>query len=64
MKIYKAMFWRSNPQLKNGGYEMSIEIRAKSITSARKKAQKISEETAYGAMQLLDIDLIGKGEEA
>lgn len=62
MKIYKAIFWRSNPQLKNGGYEKSVEIRAKNIVSARKKAQKISEETVYGAMQLLDIDLVGKEE--
>lgn len=64
MKIYKAIFWRSNPQLTNGGYEMNVEIRAMSITSARKKARGISKRTAYGSMQLLDIYSTGKVEEA
>ena len=34
MKTYKAKFWRSNPQLKNGGYETERTIEAKTIRSA------------------------------
>lgn len=46
---YIAKFWRSNPQLKNGGYETTREIQA------RAKARKISNQCLYGSMDLLSI---------
>lgn len=54
MKTYIAKFWRGNPQLKNGGYETTRKIEAKTITSARKKAREM-ENCVYGSMTLLDI---------
>lgn len=54
MKKYKAKFWRGNPQLKNGGYETTRTIEAKTITQARKKAREF-EKCVYGSMTLLDI---------
>lgn len=53
---FVATFWRSNPQLKNGGYETSREIEAKTIASARKKAMDIENHTAYGSMTLRGIE--------
>lgn len=53
---FVATFWRSNPQLKNGGYETTREIEAKTIASARKKARDIENHTAYGGMTLKSIE--------
>ena len=52
MKTYLAVYWRSNPQLKNGGYETTREIEAKTMPSARKKAQAIADACRYGSMEL------------
>ena len=57
MKTYIATFWRGNPQLKNGGYETTRTIEAKSIVSARKKAREIAEKPGYGSMSLLNVKL-------
>ena len=54
MKQYTAKFWRGNPQLKNGGYETTRTIEAKTIASARKKAKEY-EDCCYGSMELLDV---------
>ncbi len=56
MKRFKATFWRSNPQLTNGGYETTRTIEAKTIRSARKKANEICENVNYGGMELLNIE--------
>lgn len=56
MKTYKATFWRSNPQLTNGGYETTRIIEAKSITQARKLAREIESRTNYGGMSLLKVE--------
>lgn len=56
MKTFKATFFRHNPQLNNGGYETTRTIEAKTIASARKKAQKIADATSYGSMSLLTIE--------
>ncbi len=58
MKKYIATFWRGNPQLASGGYKTTRTIEAKSITSARKKANEITEKVAYGTMTLLDVELV------
>lgn len=54
MKTYLAVFWRGNPQSKNGGYETTREIKAKTMESARKKARAY-EKPIYGSMELMGI---------
>lgn len=55
MKKYIATYWRYNPQLSNDGYETTRKIEAKTIKSAQKKAQEITEKTRYGSMTLVDL---------
>lgn len=55
MKTYIATYWRGNPQLKNGGYETTRKIEAKTIASARKKARE-KEKCLYGTMTLLKVE--------
>lgn len=57
MKKYTVTYWRSNPQLANGGYETTREIEAKTIASARKKAREIAERQCYGGMELLNVEV-------
>lgn len=57
MKEYIATFWRSNPQLSQGGYETTRTIEAKTIASARKKAREIEANCRYGSMTLRTITL-------
>lgn len=56
MKKYVATFWRSNPQLRNGGYITTRTIEAKTIASARKQAREIAGKTVYGGMELLNVE--------
>ncbi len=55
MKTYTATFFRGNPQIKNGGYETTRTIEAKTIASAEKKARKL-ENCLYGTMTLIKIE--------
>lgn len=55
MKKYIATFWRANPQLKNGGYETTRTIEAKTVKSAENKARKIENECTYGSMSFRSI---------
>lgn len=55
MNTYRGTFWRSNPQLKNGGYETTREVEAKTIASAKKKLNQIASNCLYGGMDLLDV---------
>lgn len=55
MKKFTARFWRSNPQLANGGYETSRTIEARTKAAADKKADKICKDCVYGGMRLLDM---------
>ena len=55
MKKFVATFWRSNPQLKAGGYHTDSIIEARTIASARKKANAIGAGCVYGGMELEDI---------
>lgn len=61
MKKYIATYWRSNPQLANGGYETTTEIEAKTIASARKKAREIAERCVYGSKTLLNVEMKKEG---
>ena len=56
MKKFTVIFWRSNPQLTNGGYETTREIEARTMSSAEKKAQKICDNCMYGDMSILKIE--------
>lgn len=57
MKKYTATYWRSNPQIANGGYETTREIEAKTIASARKKARELESGCVYGSMELLKVEV-------
>lgn len=54
MKKFIATYFRHNPQLKSGGYETTREIEARTIASAKKKAENIN--SLYGSMQLLKVE--------
>ena len=60
MKNYTAIFFRSNPQLANGGYQTTYTIEAKAIASARKKAREIESKCAYGSLSLMKVKLAGQ----
>lgn len=55
MKTYTVTFFRGNPQIKNGGYETTRTIEAKTKASAEKKARKF-ENCLYGTMTLIKIE--------
>lgn len=57
MKKYTAKYFRSNPQIKNGGYETTRTIEAKTIASARKQAREIEKKCTYGSMELISVEL-------
>lgn len=56
MKTYKATFWRSNPQLKNGGYETQYNIEAETKAGARKQAREYERRCVYGSLTLRTIE--------
>lgn len=55
MKTFIATYFRTNVQLKNGGYETTRTIEARTLASAKKKAEKLTE-CSYGAMSLIKIE--------
>lgn len=61
MKTWKVTFWRSNPQLANGGYETTRTVEARTENSAWKKAEKISKATIYGGMTPLAVEEVKNG---
>lgn len=54
MKKFEAVFWRGNPQLRDGGYETKRQFNAKSYEGAEKQAKKL-EKCVYGSMELLEL---------
>lgn len=56
MKKYRITYWRSNPQLKNGGYETTSTICAKSMREARKHANTVAGSCVYGGKEVLKIE--------
>lgn len=56
MKKFIITFWRENPHLRNGGSYRNYEVEARSESSARKKADKISEAVPYGNMYVVSVD--------
>lgn len=56
MKKWTAVFWRSNPQFSEGGYETKRTVEARTKASAAKKAEKAYGKTVYGSMILLRVE--------
>ena len=54
MKKYIVTFWRSNPQLKNGGYETTRIVEARTLASAQKKANALTS-CSYGSKTILSV---------
>ena len=63
MKKFVVIFWRVNPQFKDGGYYTDRMIEARTISSARKKAEKMASSCAYGGYEMRDLYEM-KGEQA
>ena len=57
IKTYTATFWRSNPQLKNGGYETTRTIEARNLREAQKRVREIEDGCAYGGMTLRKLEV-------
>lgn len=53
MKTYKVNLFRVNPQLKNGGYEVTREFEARGEKSLLKKVQDYINKTCYGTYKLI-----------
>ncbi len=53
MKKFNAIFWRENRQLKNGGYETTRTMEARTLKSAENKAKKMTQGCLYGSMSPL-----------
>lgn len=58
MKEFRITFWRSNPQLSNGGYETTRIVEARTLSSAKKQADKICSSCVYGGMSVLKIETV------
>ena len=55
MKKFTAIYWRGNPQMKNGGYATSRTVEARTAKSAEKKARELADKVVYGTMILLKV---------
>jgi hypothetical protein len=56
-RIYIATFWRSNPQLKNGGYFTTKEFQSVSLQEATKQAERYTKDMIYGSLNLISVEL-------
>ena len=56
-RTYIATFWRSNPQLKNGGYFTTKEFRSVSLQGATKQAERYAASNMYGGMAVKRVEL-------
>ena len=56
-RTYIATFWRSNPQLKNGGYYTTSVIKAVSLQAAKRQAKRKTKDILYGGMDLVSVEL-------
>lgn len=53
-RTYVATFWRSNLQLKNGGYYTTKEFQSVSLQGATKQAERYAASNMYGGMAARD----------
>lgn len=56
-RTYVVTFWRSNPQLKNGGYFTTEEFQSMSLQGATKQAKKYAASSVYGGMAVKSVEL-------
>ena len=56
-RTYIATFWRSNPQLKNGGYYTKEEFQAMSHKAAERQAERYTKDMIYGRLNLIRVEL-------
>lgn len=56
-RTYIATFWRSNPQLKNGGYFTTREFQSVSLQGATKQAERYAASNMYGGMAVKSVEL-------
>lgn len=56
-RTYVATFWRSNPQLKNGGYFITKEFQSVSLQGATKQAERYTASNVYGGMAVKSVEL-------
>ena len=56
-RTYTATFWRSNPQLKNGGYYTTKEFQAVSHKAAERQAGRYTKDIVYGGLDLISVEL-------
>lgn len=55
-RTYIATFWRSNPQLKNGGYFTTKEFQSVSLQGATKQAERYAASNMYGGMAVKSVE--------
>lgn len=55
---FEAEYWRSNPQLKSGGYWTERTIEANTVGEAARKAREIERKCVYGSMTLSGLKRI------
>ena len=56
-RIYIATLWRSNPQLKNGGYYTTKEFQSVSHKAAERQAERYTKGMIYGSLNLISVEL-------
>lgn len=56
-RTYIATFWRSNLQLKNGGYYTTKEFQSVSLQGATKQAERYAANNVYGGMAVKSVEL-------
>lgn len=56
-RTYIATFWRSNPQLKNGGYYTTKEFQSVSHKAAERQAERYTKGMIYGSLNLISVEL-------
>ena len=56
-RTYIATFWRSNLQLKNGGYYTTKEFQSVSLQGVTKQAERYAANTVYGNMAVKNVEL-------
>lgn len=56
-RTYIATFWRSNLQLKNGGYYTTKEFQSVSLQGATKQAERYAASNMYRGMAVKSVEL-------
>lgn len=57
---YQVKFWRSNPQIRNGGYETIINIEAKTKKQLEKKIREWENGSNYFGRGMSFMEIVGQ----